>query len=416
MLTKETTLLDQYKLTRRRTEEICDPLTPEDHVVQPVVDVSPPKWHLGHTTWFFEAFILQDHLSGYSLFNPQYHFLFNSYYESKGDRMIRTNRGNMTRPSVAEVLAYRQHVDQAMEAFLDQGIPQELEHVLAIGLQHEEQHQELLLYDIKFILGTNPLFPEYVSRSVIKKSNSEKSLGWLNVSEGTYEIGYQGDGFSFDNEHGRHRVFLHDYAIADRLVTNAEYLQFIRDGGYTDFRHWLSDGWDWVNTQEIQAPLHWHAKGESFMVYSLNGGLIPLEPHAPVCHISYYEAAAYAKWAGLRLPTESEWEVACNLYGDPSMGNFLEDNYLEAVASTSHNAQFFGDLWEWTSSAYLPYPYYEAPEGALGEYNGKFMVNQMVLRGGSCASPKNHIRPTYRNFFHAPLRWMFSGIRLAKHL
>lgn len=416
MLTTETTFLQRYIATRRRTEEICAPLTPEDHVVQPIVDVSPPKWHLGHTTWFFETFLLQDRLSEFSVFNPDFAYLFNSYYESKGDRMMRTDRGNITRPSVKEVLEYRNYVDQHMSTFLQEGLPDVLEEVFELGLQHEEQHQELLMYDIKYILGNNPLFPTYVSHAVIKRNQPAAPVEWLKMEEGVYEIGHQGEGFSFDNEHGRHSVFLHSYAIADRLVTNGEYLKFIHDGGYSDFRHWLSDGWTWVNEEGCHCPLHWHAHGDTFKIYSLNGGLKELDMNAPVSHVSYYEAAAYAKWAGYRLPTEGEWEVAAVKYGNPASGNFLEDEQMEPVANDSDAYHFFGNLWEWTQSAYLPYPYYEAPEGALGEYNGKFMVNQMVLRGGSYATPKEHIRSTYRNFFHAPMRWIFSGIRLAQHL
>ncbi len=416
MLITEPVLVDRFKKTRKRTESICEPLTIEDHVVQPVMDVSPPKWHLGHTTWFYEAFILSDHMEGYKVYQEEYAYLFNSYYESKGDRMLRTDRGNITRPSVKEVLAYRSYVDAHMEKFLENNLTEELEKILVLGLQHEEQHQELLMYDIKYILGNNPLFPAYVKRQGGLAAGERNAINWLEIEEGTYEIGFQGESFSFDNEHGRHKTFIHSSAVADRLVTNAEYLEFIQDGGYTDFRHWLSDGWDWVKSEQIHAPLHWHRDGDAFRIFSLNGGLVDPDPHAPVSHISYYEAAAFAKWAGYRLPTEYQWEVAATLYGTRDHGNFLEDNHLEAKAVSEGNNQLFGDLWEWTSSAYLPYPFYEAPAGALGEYNGKFMVNQMVLRGGSCATPREHIRKTYRNFFHAPLRWMFSGIRLAKYL
>ncbi len=415
MLATQTHLLEKYLLTRRRTESICQPLTPEDHVVQPVVDVSPPKWHLGHTTWFYEAFILCDHMEGYQVFHEEYAYLFNSYYQSKGDRMVRTDRGNMTRPSVKEVMAYRSYVDAHMEKFLENGLDERLEYILTLGLQHEEQHQELLMYDIKYILGNNPLFPAYQSRDTATTGQAGP-VNWLEIPEGTYEIGYQGEGFCFDNEQGRHKVFLHAAAVSDRLVTNREYLEFMQDGGYADFRHWLSDGWDWVNQEEVRAPFHWHLDGDTWKTYSLQGGLKALDPDAPVSHVSYYEAAAYAKWKGCSLPDEAQWEVAADLYGNRDSGNFLENEQLEALPATPGNHQFYGDLWEWTSSAYLPYPYYQAPDGALGEYNGKFMVNQMVLRGGSCATPKEHIRKTYRNFFHAPLRWMFSGIRLAKYL
>ena len=387
MLLTTTDLLQKYLRTRNRSEEICKPLTIEDHVVQPVVDVSPPKWHLGHTTWFYEAFILCEHMPDYQVFHDEFAYLFNSYYESKGSRK-----------------------------FLEKPVSPELEKILTLGLQHEEQHQELLMYDIKYILGNNPLFPVYREGASVEGNSPAPEIHWLEIPEGMYDIGFDAEGFSFDNEHGQHRVFLHACALSDRLVTNAEYLRFMEDGGYEEFSHWLSDGWEWVKQEQVKAPFHWHYDGAVWKVFSLNGGLKDLDLAAPVSHISYYEAAAYANWAGYSLPTEFQWEAAAGLYGNPGSGNFLENDFLEAVPAAAGNHQFYGDLWEWTSSAYLPYPYYKAPPGALGEYNGKFMVNQMVLRGGSCATPREHLRKTYRNFFHAPLRWMFSGIRLAKYL
>ncbi|MCA6075498.1 ergothioneine biosynthesis protein EgtB [Fulvivirga sedimenti] len=414
MLAVDSSPFTKFLLVRQRSEEICKPLEAEDHVVQPIVDVSPPKWHLGHTTWFFEAFILQPLKSDYQVYDDTYAFVFNSYYEGKGARIIRTNRGNLTRPTVDEVLDYRHYVDEQMAALLEADPGPELLKLLALGLNHEQQHQELLLYDIKYILGTNPLFPAYREfRSYELQTSPE--MKWLDIDEGLHMIGHENEGFSFDNEHGRHQVFLHGARIADRLVTNGEYLQFMADGGYTNYRHWLSDGWDWVNANQVRAPFHWHITDEGWMNYSLNGGLLPVDMNAPVQHVNYFEADAFAKWAGYRLPTEFEWEVACRSHGDAGVGNFFESNYLQTMVVGQSGHQFYGDVWEWTSSAYLPYPYYKAPEGAVGEYNGKFMVNQMVLRGGSYATPGDHIRATYRNFFQPQHRWLFSGVRLAAY-
>lgn len=418
MILEELQMRQKFLTVRKRTEEICKPLTPEDHVVQPIVDVSPPKWHLGHTTWFFETFILISHLESYTAFNPKYNYLFNSYYESVGKRVIRTDRGNMTRPTVAEVMEYRKYVDEHIVEFLEANPEMEssLEEVFELGLQHEQQHQELLLYDIKYILGNNPLFPAYLKERDVR-SEDPGSEKFIEIEGGSYEIGHQGEGFCFDNELGRHQVYLHDYAIMDRLVTNGEFLEFMVDGGYQNFRYWLSEGWEWVNVNDVQAPYHWHLVDGHWQRYSLRGGLTEVDMYAPVTHISFFEADAYAKWKGLRLPTEMEWEVAAQR--QPEMNeaaNFMESKNFEPVASSNKNNQMFGDVWEWTHSAYLPYPFYEAPEGAVGEYNGKFMINQMVLRGGSCATPRDHIRSTYRNFFHPHLRWMFSGMRLAKTL
>ncbi|MEQ8245633.1 ergothioneine biosynthesis protein EgtB [Fulvivirga sp.] len=415
MITDSVSLLSKFKEVRLQSERICKPLKTEDYVVQPIVDVSPPKWHLGHTTWFFETFILVPFFKDYSLFNPDYGYLFNSYYETVGARVIRTDRGNITRPGVQEVLAYRAYVDEHMEMFLNGEVENEVNDLLELGLQHEQQHQELLIYDIKYILGNNPLFPAYQNQ-IEKTDTAARPLGWLNIEEGTYKIGFDKQGFSFDNEHGVHQVFLHEYAVADRLTTNGEYLEFMEDGGYSNFKHWLSDAWEWVKTNEIKAPEHWHFQDGKWYQYNLSGGLQAVNLDAPVTHISFYEADAFAKWKGLRLPTEFEWEVACLQYGRLDHAKGFSDNGLYQPQSAVNDNQFYGEVWEWTASAYRPYPYYEAPEGAVGEYNGKFMVNQIVLRGGSCATPKDHIRATYRNFFHPHLRWMFSGLRLAKHL
>ncbi|MBL3656647.1 ergothioneine biosynthesis protein EgtB [Fulvivirga sediminis] len=419
MVLEEVKPKEKFWRVRQTTEHICAPLSPEDYVVQPVVDVSPPKWHLGHTTWFFETFILIPYKKNYQPYDQNFGFIFNSYYESVGERLVRTNRGNLTRPALKEVMTYRQYVDEHMDSLLEDEVPEEVFNLLQLGLQHEQQHQELLFYDIKYILGHNPLLPAYLKQMNKQSLDAAevKESDFLKIEEGVYQIGHQKDGFCFDNEKGVHKVFLHEYAIMDRLVTNGEYLQFVEDGGYNNFRFWLSDGWDWVNRESIEAPDYWYKKEGVWYYYSLKGGLQQLDLAAPVTHISYYEADAYAKWKDLRLPTEFEWEVAANIYSqDLNLGNFMESDHCNPTAKKGDNYQFLGDVWEWTSSAYLPYPYYEAPAGAVGEYNGKFMVNQMVLRGGSCATPANHVRTTYRNFFHPHLRWMFSGLRLAKYI
>jgi ergothioneine biosynthesis protein EgtB len=388
VLISSTTLLAQYNQVRSHSVAICAPLEKEDYVVQPVVDVSPPKWHLGHTTWFFETFILIPFAKGYKPYHPEYHYVFNSYYETLGARVIRTDRGNLSRPTVDEVFSYRNFVDQAMQNFLEEGSPsEELNTLLELGLNHEQQHQELLWYDIKYILGHNPLFPAYSAENV-EESFKVQDTGWLDIEEGVYEIGYQGSGFHFDNELGRHKVFLQEARIAAGLVTNGEYLEFIADGGYENFRYWHAEGWDWVKTGQVKAPGYWYRIDGKHYRYSLSG-LQPLKIDDPVSHVSFYEAWAYAQWKGCRLPTEFEWEVASGKFS-------------------------WGQLWEWTESAYLPYPGFTRAEGAAGEYNGKFMVNQKVLRGASVATPEGHSRPSYRNFFHADLNWMFSGIRLAK--
>ncbi|WP_207533143.1 ergothioneine biosynthesis protein EgtB [Desertivirga arenae] len=379
-----------YRDIRKHTEELCRPLQTEDYVVQPIVDVSPPKWHLGHTTWFFETFILKDHLKGYQVFNENFNYVFNSYYESVGARVIRTNRGNLSRPTVDEVYQYRQYVDAAMEElFEDIELTASITDLLQIGLNHEQQHQELLLTDIKYILGHNPLFPPYQTKGLIEnRTGAPGTFATISIPEGLYEIGYKGEGFCFDNELNAHVVFLNEFLISQNLITNGEYLEFINHGGYSNFKHWHSEGWEWAKNQLNPAPLYWHFIEGEWLHYTLQG-LKPLELDAPLCHINYYEAHAFADWRGKRLPTEFEWEVAADQLG-------------------------WGERWEWTESAYLPYPGYKKAEGALGEYNGKFMVNQMVLRGGSVATPANHSRKTYRNFFHPNLKWQFTGIRLAE--
>lgn len=380
-------LKNDYETVRKRSIQICAPLKTEDYVVQPIVDVSPPKWHLGHTTWFFETFLLKPHLPGYTEFDPDYNFVFNSYYESVGTRVVRTDRGNLSRPAVEDVMRYREHVDNAMQTLLDQPVLPELATLIVLGLNHEEQHQELLYTDIKYILGHNPLLPAYDKQKAAAPSLASEE-GFLIMPAGIYEIGHKGEGFCFDNELSRHSVYLQDYAISKVLVSNAEYLEFMEAGGYSDFRHWHAEGWDWVKTNQVNAPLYWHHLDGKWQHYTWQG-LQPVIPDAPVCHISYYEAAAYAAWKGMRLPTEFEWEAAA-----PQLS--------------------WGQRWEWTESAYLPYPGFTKAPGAIGEYNGKFMISQMVLRGGSEVTPPNHSRITYRNFFHPSLRWQFTGIRLAK--
>lgn len=387
-LVKEKQLLENYRRIRARSVEICEPLETEDFVVQPVVDVSPPKWHLGHTTWFFETFILIPNLDGYQVFNSQYNFVFNSYYETIGARVIRTDRGNLSRPSVADIFQYRKYVDEQMETFLlNNDLSDDLQKLFELGLNHEQQHQELLLTDIKYILGHNPLFPAYNENFPLEKSEPE-NFEMLSFKEGIYEIGFEGEGFCFDNELNRHKVYLNDFQISNRLVTNSEYLEFMNDGGYENFIHWHAEGWDWVKENHAKAPLYWHFIEGKWMQYTLNG-LKEITPDEAVCHINFFEASAFASWKGMRLPTEAEWEVASGKFD-------------------------WGKRWEWTGSAYLPYPGFAKEEGAVGEYNGKFMVNQMVLRGASLATPKGHSRKTYRNFFPTSLQWQFTGIRLAK--
>lgn len=365
---------------------LCEPLAVEDHVVQPVEFVSPPKWHLAHVTWFFEQFILSK-LPGYKLFSPDMAYLFNSYYETVGKHVLRANRGNLSRPTLKEVHAYRAHVDRAMEGLLAKGLPnEEVLYILNVGLNHEEQHQELLVTDLKYILGNNPLFPPY---GAFGEGRAENPGGrFIEVKGGLHRIGFQGDGFCYDNELERHEVFLRDFAISDRLVTNGEFMEFMEAGGYGQVDLWHSDGWQWVQGNRVDAPLYWHQVDGAWHCYTLQG-LAKADPSLPLSHISFYEASAYAKWKGLRLPTEAEWEVAQERF-------------------------HWGQRWEWTNSGYLPYPGYKAPAGALGEYNGKFMVDQMVLRGASVATPPHHSRPTYRNFFQPYHRWQYTGIRLAK--
>ncbi len=390
-----------------------------------MVDVSPPKWHLGHTTWFFETFILIPHVSGYQPFHPQYAFLFNSYYNSMGSRVARSDRGTLSRPPLADIYLYRKHVDEAMEKALasEQLLAEEnIQAVMELGLQHEQQHQELLVTDIKYILSCNPLLPAYQAKNTfISGPVSEKQAQneWSTVPAGMYTIGHSGDGFCFDNELQAHPVYLAEFQARRTLVTNEEYLAFIQAGGYSDFRYWLEEGWQLCQQEQWQAPLYWVKQDQDWWHFTLHG-LEKVDLQAPVTHISFYEALAYANWSGHRLLTEFEWEALAQLHANPlPQGNFLESGVYQPIASEvpqdgQQVVQLLGNVWEWTYSGYFPYPGFVTAPGAIGEYNGKFMVNQLALRGGSCATPQSHIRPTYRNFFHADKRWQFTGIRLAK--
>jgi len=414
------TLLEFYTCVRSYTEYLCEPLEIEDYIPQPIVDVSPAKWNIAHTTWFFEEMILRKFFPGYKVFDEDFGFLFNSYYNSIGDRTARDHRGDLSRPTVKRVFEYRKYVDQAMVELLSE--PHALvggqshnfanwptahaagSDLVVLGLNHEQQHQELFITDLKYTLSVNPLFPAYREGSTPEELSEPPVCGipagaspsgvtsagsqFAQVEGGIYEIGHNGDGFCFDNELARHKVYLNDYAISNRLVTNGEFIEFINDGGYGDHRLWHSEGWDWIQRESVASPLYWYERDGEWHHFTL-GGLRQLPLDAPVCHVSLYEAAAFAEWKGMRLPTEAEWETA--------------------------NARFnWGSRWEWTNSSYLPYPGFKKPDGPVGEYNGKFMMSQMVLRGASVATPEGHSRPTYRNFFHPHLRWQFTGVRLAK--
>jgi ergothioneine biosynthesis protein EgtB len=414
------TYVKRFKKIRSQTIDLCKPLAVEDFVAQPVVDVSPPKWHLGHTTWFYEALIIENYEDDYKEYDHRYGYLFNSYYNTVGDRVQRPNRGHMTRPTVEEIINYREFIDEKILQFIEKKadiIDNNLAYILELGLQHEQQHQELLITDLKYILGLNPLFPVYREYVENDQKDSSMNKGFVAVEEGIYEIGYAGNDFCFDNELSRHKVYLNAFQFMDRLVTNEEYLEFIEDGGYSRFNFWLSEGWDWVKKHDIHTPLYWHKIDHKWFYYTLSG-LEEIKLDDPVTHVSYFEADAYATWKGKRLLTEAEWELVSQIY-EPNPhknSNFVEKENFRSLAAHNQNYQLMGDVWEWTASAYLPYPNFKTAEGAIGEYNGKFMVNQMVLKGGSCATPEDHIRNTYRNFFHPHLRWQFTGIRLAENI
>ena len=405
----------QFEAVRQQSERLTLPLSAEDCALQSMPDASPVKWHLAHTTWFFETFILEPSQPGYHAFHPQFRVLFNSYYVAVGARHPRPERGLLSRPPFDEVLAYRRHVDRHMaELLAAASLSPSLRGLVELGIHHEQQHQELILTDVKHLLSRNPLKPAYCDPPPVAATRVEP-LAWIVQPDGIRQIGHGGGGFCFDNEEPRHRVFLDAFEIATRPVTNGEYLEFIADGGYDKPALWLAEGWDVRTAQCWSAPLYWERDGDNWRTFTLHG-MQPLAQNEPVCHVSFFEADAYARWAGARLPTEAEWETFAA--GIPLEGNFVEGGRVHPATCTpgdeAHAAQVYGDVWEWTRSAYEPYPGYRVAAGAVGEYNGKFMANQYVLRGGSCATPSSHIRASYRNFFPAAARWQFSGIRLAR--
>ncbi len=402
-------LRERYRAVRARTEALAARLSPEDQQVQSMADASPTKWHRAHTTWFFETFLLLPHQAGYRVFHERFSHLFNSYYEAVGARIARASRGLLTRPSADEITAYRAHVDAAMAALLEQCTPA-VAALVELGLNHEQQHQELILTDIKHAFSINPLHPAYMATAAVAAQRSAASLRWLEIAGGIHDIGHVGAGFSFDNETPRHQALLQPARIASRPVSVGEYLEFIKDGGYRRPEFWLSDGWATVLTEGWQAPLYWEQQSGAWASYTLHGDA-PLRHDEPVCHVSYYEASAYAAWAQQRLPTEQEWEVARRAYGQTAA--VAEDQAIRVHPRPLADG-FDQDVWEWTGSAYLPYAGFRTAAGAVGEYNGKFMINQMVLRGQSCATPPGHARPSYRNFFAPAARWQFSGFRLAE--
>jgi ergothioneine biosynthesis protein EgtB len=418
-------LLDEYRAVRARTLELAAPLSPEDQGVQSMPDASPTKWHLAHTTWFFETFVLQPYFPDHRPFNRAFKFLFNSYYEGVGPQHDRARRGGLSRPSLDEVQTYRRHIDQAIGRLLEtDDVATNITSTITLGLHHEQQHQELLLTDIKHAFGSQPLQPAYRTDNAAPRPSAVPQVAVKEVGQdfqsfdgGVVWIGHEGSGFAFDNERPRHRCFLDPFAIADRPVTCGEYLAFMRDDGYARPELWLSDGWRMVESEGWRAPLYWQEANDGemgWLIYTLAGGR-PIVADEIVAHVSYYEADAFARWAGARLPTEEEWEHAASTV--PASGHFADTGRLHpATAAPGRRGGMFGDVWQWTRSAYGGYPGYRVPEGPIGEYNGKFMSNQMVLRGGSCLTPAGHIRATYRNFFPPATRWQMSGIRLARDL
>ncbi len=407
--------LERYRAVRTRSEDLCATLEPEDFVVQSMPDASPTKWHLAHTTWFFEGVILRRFVSSYTPHDDRLELLFNSYYESLGPRWARHRRGLLTRPTVEEVFTYRRAVDERIVALLESCSAQTLAEaapLLEIGIAHEEQHGELLLTDIKHVLAINPLRPALRTQALPARGERPAPPRFRDFEGGLREVGAGAEHFAYDNERPRHTTYLHDYSLAERAVSNGEFLEFIEDGGYEDFRHWLSDGWTRVQEDAWEAPLYWERRDGAWWLMTL-GGMRPLDPAETCAHVSFYEAAAYARWAGARLPTEAEWECAAESLGAPG-ANFQDDGRFHPDHARAEFGDLFGSVWEWTASPYLPYPGYEEYPGPLGEYNGKFMSGQVVLRGGSCATPRGHIRRSYRNFFQPEKRWQFSGLRLAR--
>ncbi len=408
---RDASLLTQLCTVRRQSLALASPLTPEDMMVQSCPEASPAKWHLAHTSWFFETFLLREFLPGYRPFHPDFHWLFNSYYNAVSNQPQKKLRASFSRPSLDAILDYRSHVDAALESLFAEEAPEEAERRLILGLHHEQQHGELLLTDIKHALWSNPLHPAYREEALPEAGAPSTRQAWTRYDEGLRSIGHAGRGFCFDNEQPRHRVWLDRFELTTRPVSCGEYLQFIEDGGYTRADLWLSEGWDAARREGWDAPLYWHRDADDWTVFTLRGD-VPLAKllAAPVCHVSYFEADAFARWAGAKLPTEAEWETAA-AGEQPDARDLLEGGALHPLARMTGP---LGGTWEWTASAYLGYPGYDAVPGALGEYNGKFMANQMVLRGGSVATPASHIRPTYRNFFPTHTRWQFSGMRLAR--
>ena len=413
-------LKQRYRRVRKFSEKLCETLEPEDHVIQTMPEASPIKWHMAHTSWFFETFILKQFFAGYDSLHPQYAFLFNSYYNAVGPFYSRPHRGLLSRPTVKEVFHYRSDIDLLVSELIesaDELLLAKLEPILILGLHHEQQHQELMRADIKNVFWHNPLRPAYRKRDQVAPLPMLE-MEWINFEEGIRWVGFEGAEFSYDNEGPRHRVFIQPFGLASRLVTNADFLEFIAAGGYRRPELWLSLGWNAVKERGWESPLYWENRDGKWFTMTL-AGMTELVPEEPVCHVSLFEADAYARWSGARLPTEEEWEIASS--GLPLKGNFAENEIfhvapLASPVSGDKPAQMFGDVWEWTRSSYSPYPGYSAAPGALGEYNGKFMCNQYVLRGGSCATSQSHIRRTYRNFFPPDARWQFTGIRLAKDL
>ncbi len=407
-------LSERLFTTRRLSAELVSPLSDEDQVVQAMDDASPTKWHLAHTTWFFETFLLRDHVEDYSAFDESFAYCFNSYYEAEGERHPRPLRGLLTRPGADQVRAYRAHVDEALERLLGTGdVPDAIRDIIELGINHEQQHQELLLTDILALFANQPLRPAY-SKAAIAQTAKSVAPSWIEFDGGIVELGYDGGGFCYDNEGPRHEVLLRPFRLADRCVTKGEWLDFMDDGGYSRAELWLADGWTTVQSQGWRAPLYWEKRDGGWRQMTL-GGIRPVDPAAPVAHVSYFEADAFARWAGKRLPSEFEWEHAST--GVAEEGETLASGALRPSPAGEGNGapqQMFGDVWEWTQSHYSPYPGYRPPQGAVGEYNGKFMCGQFVLKGGSCVTPDGHVRRTYRNFFYPHQRWQFMGLRLAE--